>query len=95
MCGHGGSHWRAAPPLPLRRLNRVVVVYGGCAASLQPVPGAPSKVDTVINTLRLQRCADTLAGNGVIRGVSGGEKKRVTLAEMLVNNTMRVLLMGA
>jgi ABC-type multidrug transport system ATPase subunit len=54
--------------------------------SLQPVPGAPSKVDTVINTLRLQNCADTLAGNGVIRGISGGEKRRLSIAEMLMGN---------
>jgi ABC-type multidrug transport system ATPase subunit len=45
--------------------------------------------------LRLSGCLDTIIGDDVIRGVSGGEKKRVTLAEMLVNNTMRVLLMGA
>ncbi len=43
-------------------------------------------MDTVINTLRLQNCADTLAGNGVIRGISGGEKRRLSIAEMLMGN---------
>ena len=32
----------------------------------------------------LQVCADTPIGNEMIRGISGGQKKRVTLGEKLV-----------
>lgn len=46
--------------------------------------GFVSKVDMVIKALRLERCADTIVGNGLIRGVSGGEKRRLTIGEMLV-----------
>ena len=49
----------------------------------------------VTNTLRLlglEHCADTPVGNNLIRGVSGGEKKRVTFGEMLMAN-FRVMLM--
>lgn len=49
--------------------------------------GYVSKVDTVIKALQLERCADTIIGNGLIRGVSGGEKRRLTIGEMLVNST--------
>ena len=43
------------------------------------------KVDLFLRLLGLQGCADTLVGDGMLRGVSGGERKRVTLGEMLIN----------
>lgn len=42
------------------------------------------QVDDVLNILKLQRAADTVVGNEFIRGVSGGEKRRLTIGEMLV-----------
>ena len=50
------------------------------------------RVEYIIKILGLQRCADTVVGNAMVRGVSGGEKKRVTTGEILVG-TARVLLM--
>lgn len=38
----------------------------------------------VMKILGLDMCADTLVGNEMIRGISGGQKKRVTTGEMLV-----------
>ncbi|EGZ24657.1 pleiotropic drug resistance protein ABC superfamily [Phytophthora sojae] len=38
--------------------------------------------DIVIEQLGLQNCQDTILGNGMLRGVSGGERKRVTTGEM-------------
>ncbi|GMF35934.1 unnamed protein product [Phytophthora fragariaefolia] len=38
--------------------------------------------DIVIEQLGLQNCQDTIIGNGMLRGVSGGERKRVTTGEM-------------
>ncbi|XP_076805159.1 broad substrate specificity ATP-binding cassette transporter ABCG2-like isoform X2 [Clavelina lepadiformis] len=44
------------------------------------------KVDHVINQLGLQACADTLVGNEFVRGVSGGERKRVNIGmEMILD----------
>ncbi|KAI4352600.1 hypothetical protein L6164_006836 [Bauhinia variegata] len=40
--------------------------------------------DYVLKILGLETCADTLVGNEMIRGLSGGEKKRLTTGEMLV-----------
>lgn len=51
-----------------------------------------NRVNEVIQMLKLQNCADTLVGDNVIRGISGGEKKRVTIGEGLLTNA-RVLLM--
>jgi ABC-type multidrug transport system ATPase subunit len=42
------------------------------------------KVEMFLRLLGLKSCADTAVGNGLLRGVSGGERKRVTLGEMLI-----------
>lgn len=39
--------------------------------------------DYVMKILGLDICADTLVGNQLIRGVSGGQRKRVTTGERL------------
>uniref|UniRef100_K3X547 ABC transporter domain-containing protein n=1 Tax=Globisporangium ultimum (strain ATCC 200006 / CBS 805.95 / DAOM BR144) TaxID=431595 RepID=K3X547_GLOUD len=38
--------------------------------------------DVIIQQLGLQVCQDTIIGNAMIRGVSGGQRKRVTTGEM-------------
>ncbi|KAH6758770.1 pleiotropic drug resistance 12 [Perilla frutescens var. frutescens] len=40
--------------------------------------------DYILKILGLDICADTLVGDNMIRGISGGQKKRVTTGEMLV-----------
>ena len=45
------------------------------------------KVNNIIELLNLDGCKDTIIGNDLIRGISGGEKKRVTIAEALVKNS--------
>nr|GEY05233.1 ABC transporter G family member 39-like isoform X2 [Tanacetum cinerariifolium] len=40
--------------------------------------------DYVLKILGLETCADTMVGDQMRRGISGGEKKRVTTGEMLV-----------
>ncbi|XP_059293144.1 pleiotropic drug resistance protein 1 [Lycium ferocissimum] len=40
--------------------------------------------DYVLKVLGLDICADTMVGDDMIRGISGGQKKRVTTGEMLV-----------
>lgn len=48
--------------------------------------------DSVINELGLNKCEDTIIGNSFIRGVSGGERKRVSIAhEMLINPSLLIL----
>ncbi|KAJ8640206.1 hypothetical protein MRB53_016900 [Persea americana] len=40
--------------------------------------------DYILKILGLEVCADTIVGNQMLRGFSGGQKKRVTIGEMLV-----------
>ncbi|XP_071711433.1 ABC transporter G family member 25-like [Rutidosis leptorrhynchoides] len=48
--------------------------------------------DLVITELGLSKCEDTIIGNTFIRGVSGGERKRVSIAhEMLINPSLLIL----
>lgn len=44
-------------------------------------------LDTILKTLGIPHTADTLVGNEFVRGVSGGERKRVSIAEVLVNRS--------
>lgn len=48
--------------------------------------------NSVITELGLNKCEDTIIGNSFIRGVSGGERKRVSIAhEMLINPSLLIL----
>ncbi|KAK9027297.1 hypothetical protein V6N11_067135 [Hibiscus sabdariffa] len=40
--------------------------------------------DYILKILGLEACAETMVGDEMVRGISGGEKKRVTTGEMLV-----------
>jgi ABC-type multidrug transport system ATPase subunit len=51
-----------------------------------------SRVDQVLDDFGLTRVADTVVGNALLRGVSGGEKRRVTLAAQLITFPPIVLL---
>jgi ABC-type multidrug transport system ATPase subunit len=53
---------------------------------------AKNRVNLVMATLGLLRVADTPIGNEFIKGVSGGEMRRVTLGEMLVMGAQVLLL---
>ena len=44
-------------------------------------------VDTIMKSVGITRVQDTFVGNDRVRGVSGGEKKRVTVAEMSASRT--------
>ncbi|AES81581.2 putative monosaccharide-transporting ATPase [Medicago truncatula] len=48
--------------------------------------------DYVLRVLGLEICADTVVGNAMIRGISGGQKKRLTTGEMLVGPTKALFM---
>lgn len=49
-------------------------------------------VDYVLKLMGIDGCQDTVVGDAMLRGVSGGQKKRVTTAEMLVGFTQLLLM---
>jgi ABC-type multidrug transport system ATPase subunit len=48
--------------------------------------------DTLIKLLRLDSCADTIIGNDQVRGVSGGEKRRVSIGVDIVHQPKVIFL---
>jgi len=48
--------------------------------------------DYVIKLLGLEICRDTIVGNQMIRGISGGQKKRLTTGEMIVGPTKALFM---
>jgi len=49
-------------------------------------------IDVALAVLGLTRCADTVIGNETLKGISGGERRRVTLGEMLAVGTQVLCL---
>ncbi|KAL6658306.1 hypothetical protein ACP70R_003893 [Stipagrostis hirtigluma subsp. patula] len=57
-----------------------------------PAAAKAAAAEAVISELGLAACADTIVGNAFVRGVSGGERKRVSIGhEMLVNPSLLIL----
>ncbi|KAI8028254.1 Pleiotropic drug resistance protein 3 [Camellia lanceoleosa] len=50
------------------------------------------QTDYMIKILGLDICADTLAGDAMRRGISGGQKKRLTTGEMIVGPTKALFM---
>jgi len=53
---------------------------------------AHERVSDTVKLLSLSGCQNTIVGDDMLRGVSGGEKKRVTIGETLVTNARALLL---
>ncbi len=55
--------------------------------------GIDGKVDKLLEDLGLTECANVLIGGPLIKGISGGQRKRTSVGvELITNPTVRVLL---
>jgi ABC-type multidrug transport system ATPase subunit len=50
------------------------------------------KVEAILSTLSLQKCADTLVGGEKVRGISGGERKRLNIGCELIASPSLIFL---
>lgn len=50
------------------------------------------RVEKLLSELHLEKCADTYVGNALVKGLSGGEKKRVSAAVELITSPTMVIL---
>ncbi|KAJ7565358.1 hypothetical protein O6H91_02G066900 [Diphasiastrum complanatum] len=61
------------------------------ATAMKDVQGS-LVTDYTLKILGLDICADTLVGDAMIRGISGGQKKRVTTGEMITGPTKTLFM---
>ena len=45
-----------------------------------------SRVESLIESLQIQSCQDTYVGDHMIKGISGGERKRTSIGYELITN---------
>jgi ABC-type multidrug transport system ATPase subunit len=50
------------------------------------------KVETLISDLGLSQCANTIVGNALLRGISGGERKRTSIGVELLTNPSLIFM---
>ena len=67
------------------------------SAAMRLPPSTPAevrqrRVERLIHDLDLTKCADTMIGSILIKGISGGEKKRTSVAMELVTNPKVIFL---
>ena len=51
-------------------------------------------VDEIIASLKLEKCQNTIVGNSLEKGISGGEKRRVSIGVELISDPSILFLDG-
>lgn len=65
-----------------------------CIIQASSVAGAKHSVSTdyYMKVLGLDVCSDTVVGNDMLRGVSGGQKKRVTTGPLSLSLSLIIII---
>lgn len=50
------------------------------------------RVDETIKSMRLEKCQNSRVGGAMVKGISGGERKRTSIGYELVSNPSVILL---
>lgn len=58
-----------------------------------PVKEKKERVEEIIKLMNLEKCANTVIGSSEMKGVSGGERKRVAISMEIITNPS-VLFLG-
>jgi ABC-type multidrug transport system ATPase subunit len=61
-------------------------------AKLAGVPNPEKRVEEVVSWLGLESCKDTRVGSVMVRGISGGEKKRTSIGLEIITNPSLIFL---
>lgn len=72
-----------------REMLHMSAVLRLASTSNQPIN---VQVSDLLEGLRLEKCADSLIGSSLVRGVSGGEKKRTAVAVELITRPKMIFL---
>jgi len=56
------------------------------------IKASAEKVDYMIDLLGLREAENTILGNAIVRGVSGGQRRRVTIGEMIITDARALFL---
>merc|ERR1719359_2121614 len=72
-----------------REILAMSAVLRGNESSLT---SAQPKVTELLEALRLEKCADTYVGSALVKGLSGGEKKRTSVAVELITAPRMIFL---
>ena len=52
------------------------------------------RVESLVKALKLDECIDTMVGTELIKGISGGERKRTSIGYELITNPSLLFLDG-
>jgi len=78
--------------LPALSTPREILLMAGVLRSGATKEEAKAQTEELLDALRLQKCADTHVGNALVKGLSGGEKKRTAVAVELITKPNMIFL---
>ena len=83
------------PPSPQQSdgATKNAAAYAASAPPSDPWWAQPRTAEEAVDLLGLRECCTTIVGSAAVRGVSGGQKKRVTTGEALLQGS-RILVRG-
>ena len=73
-------------------MHEVLMFSANMRLSNLTVEQRKAKVDKIIDDLGITACANTRIGNVLSRGISGGERKRTSIAYELISDPMLLFL---
>jgi len=73
---------------------RECLLFSACLRLPRSVPQQQREqfVESLLSTLHLERCANTIVGSALVKGISGGERKRTSVGIELITNPKMLFL---